>query len=188
MPVLLVGNLLYTWAIVAASVTLRALRQVLVPREILGRVTASWRLGGQSVTLIGGVLAGAWRRPPRRRPAAGLRRGRSLTLLTVAVAWLAGLRRAERRGTVGGAARQLEPPGRPESAGLALEADLRLGVDEANRPVDADGDILRVGGDHERARRQRVEAVLPGAPHEGSRQALPSPAGVSLDVLVAGDA
>jgi DNA-binding FrmR family transcriptional regulator len=36
MPVLLAGNLLYTWAIIAASVTMRALRQVLVPRELLG--------------------------------------------------------------------------------------------------------------------------------------------------------
>jgi hypothetical protein len=43
----------------AASVTMRAFRQLLVPRDFLGRVTASWRLGGQSVTLIGGVLAGA---------------------------------------------------------------------------------------------------------------------------------
>ena len=55
----LAGNLLYVWAIIAASVTNRSLRQVLVPRELLGRVTASWRLGGQAVTLIGGVVAGA---------------------------------------------------------------------------------------------------------------------------------
>ena len=95
MPVLLAGNLLYTWAIIAASVTMRALRQVLVPRELLGRVTASWRLGGQAVTLIGGVLAGI---------AAGLLGGDprpvfavagALTLLTVAIAWLAGLRQAD---------------------------------------------------------------------------------------------
>jgi MFS family permease len=95
MPVLLGGNLLYTWAIIAASVTMRALRQVLVPRELLGRVTATWRLGGQAVTLIGGVLAGI---------AAGLLGGDprpvfavagALTLLTVAIAWLAGLRQAD---------------------------------------------------------------------------------------------
>jgi hypothetical protein len=32
MPVILAANVLYTWAIIAASVTLRVLRQVLVPR------------------------------------------------------------------------------------------------------------------------------------------------------------
>ena len=87
------GNLLYTWAIVAASVTMRSLRQVLVPRELLGRVTASWRLGGQAVTLAGAVVAGA---------AAGLLGGNprpvfavagSLTLLTVAGAWFTGLQK-----------------------------------------------------------------------------------------------
>jgi hypothetical protein len=57
-PVFLAGNLLYTWAIIAASVTLRALRQVLVPRDLLGRVTAAWRLAGKAATLAGAVLAG----------------------------------------------------------------------------------------------------------------------------------
>ena len=46
MPVVLAGNLLYTWAIIVASVTMRSLRQVLVPRDLLGRVTASWRRPG----------------------------------------------------------------------------------------------------------------------------------------------
>ena len=60
MPVLLAGNVLYMWAIIAASVTSRSFRQVQIPRELLGRITASWRLGGQAVTVIGGVLAGSW--------------------------------------------------------------------------------------------------------------------------------
>ena len=90
------GNLLYTWAIVAASVTLRSLRQILVPRELLGRVIASWRLGGQAVTLAGAIIAGA---------AAGLLGGNprpvfavagSLTLLTVAGAWFTACRRRQR--------------------------------------------------------------------------------------------
>ena len=92
MPVALIGNLLYTWMIIAASVTMRSLRQVLVPRVLLGRVTASWRLAGQAVTLLGGVLAGAMAGllGSDARPvfaAAG-----SLTLITVAAAWFAGLR------------------------------------------------------------------------------------------------
>ncbi len=94
-PMALAGNLVYTWAIIAASVTMRSLRQAIVPRELLGRVTASWRLGGQGVTFIGallaGVIAGALGNDPR--PVfigAGV-----LTLCTVAVAWFAGLRREE---------------------------------------------------------------------------------------------
>jgi MFS family permease len=95
MPVLLAGNLLYTWAIITASVTVRALRQVLVPRELLGRVTAAWRLGGQSVTLIGGVLAGAGAGLLGGNPRPVFAVAGALTLLTAAVAWLAGLRRTD---------------------------------------------------------------------------------------------
>jgi MFS family permease len=92
MPVMLAGNLLYSWAIVAASVTMRVLRQVLVPRELLGRVTAAWRLGGQVVTPLGAILAGT---------ATGLLGGNSrpvfavagaLTIVTVLAAWVAGVR------------------------------------------------------------------------------------------------
>lgn len=99
MPVLLAANLLYTWAIIAASVTMRALRQVLVPREFLGRVTASWRVGGQSVTLIGGVLAGAGASVLGGNPRAVFAVAGALTLVTVVVAWLAGLRREVAAGT-----------------------------------------------------------------------------------------
>ena len=91
MPVLLAGNFLYTWAIVAASVTMRSLRQVLVPRDLLGRVTASWRLGGQTVTLVGGVLAGALAGLLGNNPRPVIAAAGCLTLLTVAVAWFAGL-------------------------------------------------------------------------------------------------
>ena len=80
---------------------MRALRQLLVPRDILGRVTASWRLGGQSVTLIGGVLAGAGADLLGGDPRPVFAVAGSLTLLTVAVAWLAGIRRESARGTVG---------------------------------------------------------------------------------------
>ena len=95
LPVLLAGNLLYTWAIIAASVTLRALRQALVPRPLLGRVTAAWRLAGQAVTLAGAVLAG--RRPrcwPGTRGRCSRRPG-VLTILCAGVAWLAALRKED---------------------------------------------------------------------------------------------
>jgi MFS family permease len=90
-PVALAANVLYTWAIVAASVTNRSLRQALIPRPLLGRVMASWRLSIQGVTLAGGLLAGAAAAlagsPRSVFAAAGV-----LTLGTVTAAWLAALR------------------------------------------------------------------------------------------------
>jgi len=90
MPVALAGNLLYAWAIIAASVTNRSLRQVLVPRELLGRVTASWRFGGQATTLVGGVLAGAMAGLLGHNPRPVFAAAGCLTVLTVSVAWFAG--------------------------------------------------------------------------------------------------
>ena len=95
---LLAGNLLYTWAIVAASVTMRSLRQVLVPRELLGRVTASWRLGGQTVTFVGGVLAGVTAGVLGNNPRPVIAAAGCLTLLTVAVAWFTGLQKENTSG------------------------------------------------------------------------------------------
>ena len=94
MPVALAGNLLYTWAIVVASVTMRSMRQVLVPRELLGRVTASWRLGGQAVTLGGAVIAGAAAGLLGSDPRPVFAGAGALTLCTVAGAWFAGLKKA----------------------------------------------------------------------------------------------
>ena len=98
MPVLLAGNFLYTWAIIAASVTMRSLRQVLVPRELLGRVTASWRLGGQTVTLIGGVLAGVLAGLLGGNPRPVIAAAGCLTLFIVTVAWFAGLQKENASG------------------------------------------------------------------------------------------
>jgi MFS family permease len=94
MPVALAGNLVYTWAIIAASVIMRSLRQVLVPRELLGRVTASWRLGGQAVTLGGAVLAGATAGLLGDDPRPVFAAAGALTLCTAGAAWYAGLRKA----------------------------------------------------------------------------------------------
>ena len=98
MPVLLAGNFLYTWAIIAASVTMRSLRQVLVPRELLGRVTASWRLGGQTVTLIGGVLAGVLAGLLGGNPRPVIAAAGCLTLFIVTVAWFPGLQKENASG------------------------------------------------------------------------------------------
>jgi MFS family permease len=95
MPVMMAANLLYTWAIVAASVTLRALRQVLVPRELLGRVTAAWRLAAQVVTPIGAVAAGAMTGALGGDPRAVFAVAGALTILTVGGAWAAGVWHAD---------------------------------------------------------------------------------------------
>ncbi len=94
-PTLLAGNLLYTWAIIAASVTLRALRQALVPRDLLGRVTAAWRLASQAVTLAGAVLAGAMAGLLGNDPRPVFAAAGALTVLSTSVAWLAGLRKED---------------------------------------------------------------------------------------------
>jgi hypothetical protein len=92
LPVAVAANVLYTWAIIVASVTMRSLRQILVPRELLGRVTASWRLGGQAVTLAGALVAGAVATALGGDPRPVFAAAGALTLGTVAVAWQAGLR------------------------------------------------------------------------------------------------
>lgn len=92
MSVFLIGNMLYTWAVIAASVTLRALRQVLVPRELLGRVTAAIRISGQIVTPVGAVLAGAITGLLDGNPRPVFAAAGILTALTVLVAWFVGMR------------------------------------------------------------------------------------------------
>jgi len=92
---LIAASALYTWAVVVASVTMRSLRQVLVPRELLGRVTASWRLGGQGVTFCGALVAGATASALGSDPRPVLASAGALTLGTAGLAWLLALRQAE---------------------------------------------------------------------------------------------
>ncbi len=91
----IVASALYTWAIIVASVTMRSLRQVLVPRELLGRVTASWRLGGQGVTFGGALLAGAIASACGGDPRPVLAGAGLLTLGTAGLAWWLALRRED---------------------------------------------------------------------------------------------
>lgn len=95
MPLALAGNSCYTWAIITASVTMRSLRQAVVPRRLLGRVTGAWRLGSQAVTLAGGVLAGAAAGLLGDDPRPVFAAAGAVTLITVATAWLVALRHEE---------------------------------------------------------------------------------------------
>lgn len=95
MPVMLAANLVYAWAVVAASVTMRALRQALVPRELLSRVTAAWRLAAQIVTPVGAVAAGAMTGLLGGNPRPVFAVAGGLTIVTVAGAWAAGVWRPD---------------------------------------------------------------------------------------------
>jgi predicted MFS family arabinose efflux permease len=94
-PPLLIANLLYSWAIVAGSVTLRALRQVLVPRHLLGRVTSTWRLAGQAVTILGALLAGTMTGLLGNDPRPVMAAAGVLTMLSTAAAWALGIRKQD---------------------------------------------------------------------------------------------
>ncbi|MGZ4434492.1 MAG: hypothetical protein ACXVW7_12820 [Trebonia sp.] len=76
---------------------LRVIRRALVPRELLGRVTAAYRLVVQVVTPVGAVLAGAVTGLLGGDPRPVSATAGGLSVLTVAVAWIAGLRREQAR-------------------------------------------------------------------------------------------
>jgi hypothetical protein len=87
------ANLAYLWAITVASLANRSYRQLIVPRELLGRVTGTVRLLFLTADPVGVVIAGSL------TAALGSPRpvflGAGITVVVTAVAgWRAGLRRA----------------------------------------------------------------------------------------------
>jgi MFS family permease len=99
---LVVCNVLVTGPAILAVVVIRTVRQELVPRDMLGRVTATARMAALAASplgaLIAGTLAGLGQGDPRPVFVGfGL-----LTVITVVVVWCAGLREhavaARRRG------------------------------------------------------------------------------------------
>jgi hypothetical protein len=85
-------NLVYLWAITAASLANRTYRQLIVPRELLGRVTSTVRLLFLAADPVGVVIAGSLAAAIGPRPVflgAGI-----LVAVTAAAGWRAGLRRA----------------------------------------------------------------------------------------------
>jgi hypothetical protein len=87
------ANLAYLWAITVASLANRTYRQLLVPRELLGRVTSTVRLlflaADPAGVVIAGSLAAAIGDPRPVFLGAGI-----LVAVTAAAGWRAGLRRA----------------------------------------------------------------------------------------------
>ena len=87
------ANLAYLWAITVASLANRTYRQLIVPREFLGRVTSTVRLLFLTADPLGVVIAGSLATAiGDPRPVflgAGL-----LVTVTAAAGWRAGLQRA----------------------------------------------------------------------------------------------
>jgi Major Facilitator Superfamily len=87
------ANLAYLWAITVASLANRSYRQLIVPRDLLGRVTSTVRLLFLAADPVGVVIAGSLTAAiGSPRPVflgAGL-----LVAVTAAAGWRAGLRRA----------------------------------------------------------------------------------------------
>ena len=174
------ASALYSWAIIVASVMMRSLRQVLVPRELLGRVTASWRLGGQGVTFCGALLAGAIAAASGGDPRPVLAGAGLLTLGTAGLAWWLALRRADvpaalltgppaRSGRpVRSAGRHWREPGRPgrddqslhEQAHDQIEQDGRLTQSGQVLVVVEQGVVAKVGGQREHPQDRREHVAL----------------------------
>jgi hypothetical protein len=70
----------------------RTLRQILVPRHMLGPVTAGIRLAGQFATPVGAVAAGAATGLLGNDPRGVFAGAGALTVVTVMVAWVTGIR------------------------------------------------------------------------------------------------
>jgi hypothetical protein len=87
------ANLAYLWAITVASLANRSYRQLIVPRDLLGRVTSTVRLLFLTADPVGVVIAGSLTAAiGSPRPVflgAGI-----VVAVTAAVGWRAGLRRA----------------------------------------------------------------------------------------------
>jgi Major Facilitator Superfamily len=94
------ANLAYLWAITVASLANRTYRQLIVPRQLLGRVTSTVRLLFLTADPVGVVIAGTLATAiGDPRPVffgAGI-----LVTVTAAAGWRAGLRRAGPAGSSG---------------------------------------------------------------------------------------
>lgn len=97
------GNLALVWATIVASIVIRTLRQEIVPRHLLGRVTSTVRTVYLAVTPVGAVLAGVFTSSLGNNPRPVFLGAGVLILLTVALAWVTTLRRVQHTTTVGSA-------------------------------------------------------------------------------------
>jgi MFS family permease len=89
------GNLTLVWATIVASIVIRTLRQEIVPRYLLGRVTSTVRTIYLAVTPIGAVLAGVLTSALGNNPRPVFLGAGIFILITAASAWPAVFRHAQ---------------------------------------------------------------------------------------------
>ena len=98
------SNLALVWATVVANIVSRTLRQRIVPRPLLGRVTSTVRTIGLASTPAGAVGAGALTAALGGDPRPVFLGAGLLIVVAVAIAWVTVLRRLARAGSsIGGA-------------------------------------------------------------------------------------
>jgi MFS family permease len=85
-------NLTLVWATIVASIVIRTLRQQIIPRPLLGRVTGTVRTIYLAVTPVGAVIAGVLTTALGGNPRLVFVGAGALTLVTTAIAWTAALR------------------------------------------------------------------------------------------------
>jgi MFS family permease len=95
---LLVSNSVQVWAVIVVSVVNRSTRQAWIPRELLGRVTATARALFITATPIGTVIAGATTRAFGNDPRPAFLGAGALIAVIIGVGWLAALRRYDASG------------------------------------------------------------------------------------------
>ena len=88
------ANLAYLWAITVASLANRTYRQLIVPRDLLGRVTSTVRLLFLTADPVGVVIAGSLTAALGGNPRPVFLGAGILVAVTAAAGWGAGLRRA----------------------------------------------------------------------------------------------
>ncbi len=89
---LIACNVLTSLSAMLATVAIQSLRQRVVPRQLLGRVTATARVGALSAAPLGAALAGALTSANHSDPRPVFVGAGLLAVATTAVAWFAGLR------------------------------------------------------------------------------------------------
>ncbi len=88
------ANLAYLWAITVASLANRTDRQLIVPRDLLGRVTSTVRLLFLTADPAGVVIAGSLTAALGGNPRPVFLGAGAIVAVTAAAGWGAGLRRA----------------------------------------------------------------------------------------------
>ena len=86
------SNLVLVWATVVANIVLRTLRQQIVPRRLLGRVTSTVRTICLALTPVGAVVAGALTAALGGDPRPVFLGAGLLIVVTAVVAWVVALR------------------------------------------------------------------------------------------------